>query len=108
MFANCGIDGIEQSPVEFVVELAPELKLPGRMIASAPASRHGQAGWIALDGPRSRWYSALEMPDDTSAMSVLMIHVGRALIGFTEEPDRRRYLKPDSPAEPAPDSDEDD
>lgn len=107
MLANCGIDGIEDADIECVVDLSPELKQPGQLIAAATARRHGTPGCIVLDGPRSRWYPATEMPEETGAMTVLMIHIGRALIGFTEEPDRRKFIKPKTTTEPATDSVED-
>ena len=47
-----------------VVEVAPELKYPQRLVALATSVRNGEAGWVVVDGPRSRWYAASETPGD--------------------------------------------
>jgi hypothetical protein len=65
-----------------VVEVAPELKYPQRLIAVATTVRNGDAGWVVVDGPRSRWYAASETPGDACGRLAVMIHVGRVLLGF--------------------------
>ncbi len=70
-----------------VVEVAPELKYPQRLIALARASRNGEKGWVVVDGPRSRWYAASETPGDPSGRLVAMIHVGRVLLGSRNDAD---------------------
>lgn len=77
-----------------VAELSPELKTPSRFVALASAKRDGEEGWVVLDGPRSTWYPKAEQPEDTHESAVLMIHVGRQLLGFQEQPDRAQYLIP--------------
>ena len=76
-----------------VVELAPELKYPQRLVGVGPAHRHGEEGFVILDGPRSRWYATSELPPGGSDKQVVMVHVGRALLGFQGVADRRRYLE---------------
>src|SRR5262249_13106147 len=65
---------------------------------------HGdQPGWAVLDGPRSHWYADAELPTyrgEAFSKTVLMMHVGRELLGFREQPDRRKYLRP--PTAPRP------
>ena len=62
-----------------VVELAPDLKYPQRLIGVGQAHRHGEDGFVILDGPRSRWYAASELPPDGSDKQVVMVHVGRGV-----------------------------
>jgi hypothetical protein len=85
----------EPSPARIirVVELAPELKYPQRLIGLGRVARDGANGWTVFDGPRSRWYDAALMPEAGSDKQVLMIHVGRVLLGFEGEPDRRQFLQ---------------
>lgn len=94
MLSQCRVDGLDSARISVVVELAPELKYPQNIVALAKATRFGEPGWIVLDGSRSRWYAASEMPAESSDNLVLMVHVGRVLLGFDEEPDRRGYLQP--------------
>jgi hypothetical protein len=54
---------------------------------------HEQAGWVVIDGRRSRWYAASEMPEQETDGVVAKVHVGRVLLGFEEQPDRRSYLR---------------
>jgi hypothetical protein len=75
-----------------VSELSVELRYPQRLVALASATRDSQAGWIVLDGARSVWYPAADMPEDEQASSVLRLHIGRQLLGFTRRPDRQKYL----------------
>lgn len=63
-----------------VVEVAPELKYPQRLVALARTSRNGEHGWVVVDGPRSRWYPASETPGDSTGRLAVMIHVGRVLL----------------------------
>jgi len=88
------LEGVSQDRLLRVAEMSPELGYPQRLVALARASRHGEPGWIVLDGPRSRWYAAAEMPDTPFDTIILMLHVGRVLLGFEEEPDRRGFLRP--------------
>jgi hypothetical protein len=100
MLSQCAVDGLEQPRIIQVTELSPELNYPQRMVALAEAQRHGEPGWLVLDGPRSRWYAASELPDVSWSTTVLMLHVGRVLLKFTDEPDRRKYLQPPKPQRP--------
>lgn len=94
MLQQCTLDGLGSARITFVVELSPELQYPQKLVALAKATRVGEPGWIILDGRRSRWYAVSEMPADSLDKLVLMVHVGRVLLGFNEEPDRRRFLQP--------------
>ncbi len=97
LIRQCQIDGLTDQKVVCVVELSLELKYPQQLVAVANATRQGESGWIVIDGPRSRWYAASEMPPDDRGKTIAMIHVGRVLLGFSEEPDRRRFLRPAAP-----------
>lgn len=90
-------DGITEAQIISVVELSPELQYPQKLVALCKANRYRQPGWIVLDGSRSRWYPATEMPTDNWDKTAVMIHVGRVLLGFKEEPDRRKFLKSPPP-----------
>jgi hypothetical protein len=90
---------LNQKRILSVAELAPQLKYPQRMVALATAASDDETGWLVLDGPRSRWYAQSEMPADVPDKTVVMVHVGRVLLGFTEEPDRREYLPSAEPEE---------
>ena len=57
----------------------------------------GQTGWLVLDGPRSRWYPESDMPPEVTTYTVLLLHVGQVLLGFSDEPDRRQYLADTEP-----------
>jgi hypothetical protein len=93
MLRQCTLDGLSQQRMGFVAEISPELKYPQNLVGLATASRNGEAGWIVLDGPRSRWYPTAGFPDGTYKKTVLDIHVGRVLLGFAEEPERRKFLE---------------
>jgi hypothetical protein len=75
-----------------VAELSPQLKYPSRLVALASATLAGAEGWVVFDGPRSTWYPKSDMPQEVSEGVVLNVHVGRQLLGFTGQPERRKYL----------------
>jgi hypothetical protein len=78
-----------------VAGFAPELNEPQRIVALASATLNGQKGWAVLDGPRSEWYPADEQPLDAYDRLILRIHIGRQLLGFTDKPDRKKFLQPE-------------
>jgi hypothetical protein len=88
MLRQCTLEGIDQATIVAVAEISPKLKYPRRLVGLAQAIREGNAGWIVLDGARSRWYGRPEMPAGTLDKTVLAIHVGRELLGLREEVDR--------------------
>lgn len=95
---HCPIGGLGEICIIAVAELSRKLKRRRRLFALARATRQGEPGWVVLDGAHSRWYSAGEMPAEVVwETTVLMVHVGRVLLGFTEEPDRRKFLRPPTP-----------
>lgn len=65
-----------------VAEISPELKYPQRLLGLASAELEGEPGWIVLDGPRTRWYPGAAQPVEANESAVLMIHVGRRLLGL--------------------------
>lgn len=93
MLQQCKLPALGSVQIKVVAELSPELQYPQKLVALAKATCQGEPGWIVLDGQRSRWYAASEMPADSADKLVLMVHVGRVLLGFNEAPDRRRFLQ---------------
>lgn len=83
---------LQEPRITQVAELSPGLKVPGRLVALASAKLDGEEGWVVLHGPRSTWYPKAEQPEETYESVVLMIHVGRQLLGFQVQPDRKKYL----------------
>ena len=96
----CNVVGLNSVRINCVVEPSAELKYPQRLVALGTAIRHGEPGWIVIDGPRSRWYPASEMPDNVLEQTVILVHVGRVILGFHEEPDRHRFLQSAPPPQP--------
>lgn len=92
MLRQITLDDMHRPRIVRVVEIAPELRYPQRLIAVAHATRHNEAGFIVVDGPRSRWCPAAEMPSLQCEKLAVMVHVGRVLLGFPDEPDQRRFL----------------
>ena len=83
-----------------VSQMLPELGYPQAEVTLLEGSLYGQAGWLVLDGPRSRWYPQSDMPPNVASYTVLLLHVGRVLLGFSDEPDRRQYLADTEPGSP--------
>ena len=84
---------LKQAKLLFVSELSPQLAYPRRLVGVASAWCNEQSGWAVLDGPESSWYPADAMPKDECPKTVLKLHVGRRLLGFRQEPDRKRFLQ---------------
>lgn len=75
-------DKLEDAEIIYVAKLEPAVEYPRRLLALATASKNGEAGYVVLDGPRSKWFSKKDRIADTPEESVLMIHLGRQLLGF--------------------------
>jgi hypothetical protein len=73
---------------------------PQATVALAKATVNGEPGWIVFDGPRSEWYAKDEMPADAPDKTVLMVHVGRQMLGLFGRPDRKSYLKQPTKRQP--------
>ena len=91
-----------------VIEANGELNLRNHSLALATAKRNNEEGWVVFDGPRTMWYPKSDQPADEEGdyfdSAILMIHVGRQLLGLPlEAKDRQTYLtngpKPRSPEE---------
>ncbi len=85
----------QESEIEKVATFSHRLRYPARRVALARAVLDGAEGWVVLDGPHTRWYSAAEMPPGTGD-TVLKIHVGRQLLGFGVHEHREPYA-PEAP-----------
>ena len=92
---------------EFIVEsleCLARLKLDDvprvQSVAVASAQRGGEPGWVARHvddrlapiDDNVAWYPAAEQPELTSSVTILKIHVGRSMLGFTEPTDRVGFL----------------
>lgn len=97
MLANWHGDKLESPVICWIAELSPKLVVPAKLVALATAKRNGQEGWVVLDGSQSAWYAKEDQPDESTDHSVLMLHVGRQLLGFHVEPDRKKYLTHQTP-----------
>jgi hypothetical protein len=91
---------LENPRMQFVAEISPELRYPQRLVGMAAARLNGESGWVILDGSRSEWCPQNEQPKDAYDSVVLKIHVGRNLLGFAGQPDRRKYLATEQPPKP--------
>ncbi|MFN3151358.1 HEAT repeat domain-containing protein [Bremerella sp.] len=97
MLAHWTGDPLESPNITQVAEISPKLNGPARFVALASARLGGQDGHVVLDGPRSMFYPQSEQPDDVHDSVVLKIHVGRQLLGFEDQPDRKSYLGEETP-----------
>jgi hypothetical protein len=91
---------LENAKMLVVAELSPELNYPQRLVGFASARVNGEEGCVVLDGERSEWYPRSEQPEQSTQISMLKVHVGRRLLGFTGKPDRKKYLRPPTPPKP--------
>ncbi len=92
---------LENPRMLFVAELSPELKQSQRLVGLASARLKGEQGWVVLDGPRSEWYPLADQPGNIDSVYdgvILQIHIGRYLLGLTQQPDRKKYFAPPKPA----------
>jgi len=83
---------LEQATITRIVEVSPKLRTDNRLMALAAGRVNDQEGWVVLDGPHSTWYPADEQPSGGHESILLMIHVGRQLLGFIGSPDRKKYI----------------
>lgn len=86
---------LESATITDVAEISPKLNTPARFVGLATARLNGEEGWVVLDGPRSAWYPKAEQPNQFCV--ILMIHIGRQLLGFQDLPERKKYLQEESP-----------
>lgn len=87
---------VSDAVVKNVVELSPKLNYPQSVVAVAVGQKDGLPGHLVLDGPCTKWYPATEFPandDGPPPHLTLKIHVGRHLLGFHDEPDRKKWLE---------------
>ncbi len=96
------LDGLSNVEVELVAEMSAELEYPQTLVAVAAASRGEQPGWLVIDGPRSRWYGQDELLPNDDARLTFLIHVGRTLLDYGDEPDRGRFKRPEPSAQRSP------
>lgn len=92
---------LQEPKITRVATFSSQLTYPTKRVALVAAKHDGEDGWAVLDGPASAWYPKDEQPAKTFDSVVLMIHVGRQLLGFHDRPDRKKYLVAERPARSA-------
>ncbi|QDU75419.1 hypothetical protein Pan97_24510 [Bremerella volcania] len=98
MLAQWTGDPLESPTITQVAEISPKLNIPARFVALATARLAGAEGWVVLDGARSTWFPQAEQPSDVHESVILKIHVGRQLLGFNDQPDRKSFLVEETPS----------
>lgn len=74
---------LENTVITHVLRIPRGVEYPRRAVALASATQEGEPGWAVLDGPDSRWHRKAGLPDGRhEEKTLLMIHVGRKLLGF--------------------------
>ena len=92
MLAQWRGPALQEPEISRVAEFSPRLKYPTRLVTLASARLDGAEGWVVLDGARSTWYPKADQPGGGGDREILMIHVGRQLLGFHDSPERKKYL----------------
>jgi hypothetical protein len=75
-------EALADSKINYVAKLEPSVDYPRRLLALASATKNGEEGYVVLDGPRSKWYPKKDLVPETPVEAVLMIHLGRQLLGL--------------------------
>jgi len=75
-----------------VATIARELQYGALEVALVSADLNGERGWAVIEGAASDWYPRHEMPEGAPERTVLMLHIGRRLLGFNGRPDRAAHL----------------
>lgn len=89
---------LEQSKLLVSARVATKLKLPARRYFLAQGKVDGVAGWMVFAETEVAWYPQADQPESTSAETILRIHLGRSLLGFKDDPNRRQALSRQLPA----------
>lgn len=75
------------------LQVDPALELPVRQYVAVEGKMNGVEGWAVLAGDEVAWYPKDEQPEHTDELTILKLHVGRLLLGFEEQPDRKAWLE---------------
>ena len=74
---------LENAVVTHTLRIPRSVKYPRRIVALASADIDGESGWAVLDGPDSGWHRKSDLANGRhEEKTLLMIHVGRRLLGF--------------------------
>jgi hypothetical protein len=73
----------DQARMLSVAEIPARLNYGRPLVGIAEARIGGREGWLLLDGDRGQWIAYDEMPENTSSATVLLIHIGSRLLGFS-------------------------
>ena len=88
-------DQLTDAVVSHLVEIPAEFGYGREQVVLAKAMMNRESGWAVLDGENSAWYPEDEMPGEQYDAIVLKIHVGRRLLEFNEQPNRRKFIQTD-------------
>jgi tetratricopeptide (TPR) repeat protein len=91
--ASPGHPGLRDVDPILSVRLRRTVPYPGGEVLLARAEHRGVPGWLVLDGPRSAFVPADELPEEAAPETVALLHVGRILLGFDGVPPRRKHLR---------------
>lgn len=74
-----------------VIDVPPDWRYGRAQVALVAGSQNGAEGWGVVDGDDSHWYPASKFPQGFGAGDILMIHVGRRLLGLPVDVPRPRF-----------------
>ena len=74
-------------------QVDPAFELPVRQYVAVEGKMDGVEGWAVLAGDEVAWYPKDEQPWFTDELTILKLHVGRLLLGFEDQPDRKAWLE---------------
>lgn len=92
---------LEFAEIVFVLSVSNQLVLFPHPVAVVNATIEGAEGWAVIDGVGSQWYPESEQPDGTSKYAIAMLHIGRRLLGFEKQPERKLALANPVPVDPS-------
>ncbi|MCU0709844.1 MAG: HEAT repeat domain-containing protein [Pirellula sp.] len=80
-------------------KVSRRLKISSRTVALAKARLGDQLGNIVFDGDDTTWYPSNEQPLDPDSHAVLMLHVGRKILGFPVPGERKGMVHTPAPVD---------
>ena len=91
---------LSEAQIVAVAEIDLKLRVRPGLLGVAAAKRDGRLGWAVVGDDSGHFYAADELPDAVPGL-VLKIEIGRRILGFTDRPNRREWLKPKRQRTPA-------
>jgi hypothetical protein len=75
-------------------KVSRRLKISSRTVTLAKARMGDQPGNVVFDADDTTWYPSSEQPLDPDSHAVLMLHIGRKMLGFPIPGQREGYVRP--------------